>query len=577
MRFRKMLLIATVVALAAAACSSGSDDAGSGGVSPPEPAPPPGETTTEVSPAEPTEAPPGDDVPPETAAVSESDTAPDTDTSADTVGDAPTADVHFVYANPYTFPDLDPSSAFSNENVLLQNVYETLTRLADPEASDEVSGLLAESWESNEDATVWTFKLRGGVTFHDGEPLTAAAVRDSLQRTIDLDLGAAFILLPIESMDVEDELTITFNLSYPAPLDVVMSSQYAVYIMSPNTVSQDAAWFNEGNAAGTGPWMIESYEPVGTTRLVRYDDYWGGWSDGQITTVDFRLVEDPVLAEQLVRNGDADYTYNLPFDVYASLDGLDGIEVHRGLSMTNLFGMLNTRRLSPAVREALVLSFPYDDVTGSLYGGEAVRAHGIIPLTVWGADPDLDLPETDLDRAQALLDAEGVTDLSVTYSFDAGTTEQQQIGEVWKANLATIGVDLVLEPLTWDARWEKAKSDPEGAQDVFTMFWFPTFVTPYDFLFSTFHSEEEPFFNLGYYSNETFDTLIDGADALSGVDREAAVAMFQEAQRILLDEHAAVFMLDVPAADVMSTGFTGYVQNPAYKDVVRFYDLRSAG
>ena len=104
-----------------------------------------------------------------------------------------------------------------------------------------------------------------------------------------------------------------------------------------------------------------------------------------------------------------------------------------------------------------MLSFPYDDVAQALYGGQGARAHGMIPRTVWGFDPGLDLPPTDLDRARALLEAAGETGLSLTYSYDAGTTEQQQIGEVWKANLSTIGVDLELEPLTFDARWHRAR------------------------------------------------------------------------------------------------------------------------
>ncbi len=479
----------------------------------------------------------------------------------------------FVYANPFPISDLDPSSAFSSENVVLQNVYETLTTYNPPGASDLVSGALAESWEANDDATVWTFNLREGVTFHDGAALTAQAVVDSLQRTIDLDLGAAFILLPIDSMEAVDDLTVQFNLAYPAPMDLVMSSNYGVYIMSPEAVSQDDAWFNEGNEAGTGPYTISSFTPGESTVLTQYEDYWGGWTDGQIAEAEIQLVEDPVLAEQLVRGGDADFTYNLPFDSYDALSSEDGLTVVRAQSMTNLFGLLNHERLSPEVREAMVLSFPYDDVVESLYGGESSRAQGIVPQAVWGSSDSLTLPETDLARAAELISAAGAEGTEVTYSFDAGTTEQQQIGEVWKTNLADIGIDLVLDPLTFDARWEIAQADPANAQDVFTMFWFPTFVTPYDFLFSLFHSEDAPFFNLGYYSNPEFDTLIDDGDAVSGLSPDEAADLFTKAQQILIEDNAAVFMLDVPNTEVISSDVEGHVANPAYANVVRFYNL----
>ncbi len=234
MRISTKLCIAVVVALLAASCSSGSDDADTADSAD---TPAPAEAAATTGPAD---------------------------------ADAEPEGANFVYANPYTFGDLDPSSAFSNENALLQNIYETLTRLADPEASDEVSGVLAESWTSNADATEWTFTLREGVTFHDGEPLTATAVRDSLQRIIDLGLGAAFILAPIESMEVADERTITFTLAWPTPLDLVLSSQYSVYVLCPSAIGNDAAWFNEGNACGTGPYTIEGHDPAGSTVLARF-------------------------------------------------------------------------------------------------------------------------------------------------------------------------------------------------------------------------------------------------------------------------------------------------------------------
>jgi len=536
MKLRRLIVIFSVLTMVLAACSSDS-----------------AETTVTT----------------DTGGTADSET-----TSGETIEPGDSAgSTHFVYANPFPVFDLDPSSSFSSEHVVLQNVYETLTRFNPPGSSEQLSGVLAESWESNEDATVWTFNLRDGVTFHDGETMNADAVIASLQRSLDLGLGASFIFFPIDSMEATDELTVVFNLAYPAPMDLVMSSNYGAYIMSPSAVGEGSDWFNEGNEAGSGPYTISSYTAGEGVMLSQYQEYWGGWNDGQIATVDIQLVEDPVLAEQMIRGGDADYTYNLPHDIYGSLAAEGSLDVVRGQSMTNLFGMLNHVTLSPEVREAIVLSFPYDDVANNLYGGEGSRALGIIPQAMWGADPDLAVPATDLDQAASILEDAGVSDLSLTLSYDAGTTEQQQIGEVWAANLATIGVDLVLEPLTFDARWEIQQADPEAAADIFMMFWFPTFVTPYDFMFSLFRSEEFAFFNLGYYANPDFDLLIDDADAVSGVDREAAIALFQEAQEILIADNAAVFMLDIPDVGVMNTEVSGHVPNPAYTNVVRFYEL----
>lgn len=578
MMIRRTLAALSVLALLAAACGDdddqAADSAAAGGtdVAPSDSDQQDGAAETDAS------EPAADDTSTGAAdtAESEPDAAADDAAPEDGTGAVASAG-RFVYASAFPFVDLDPSSAFSAEHIVLQNVYETLTRFNPPGSPELLSPGLAVEWESNDDATAWTFKLRDGVTFHDGSPFNAEAVRTSLQRTIDLGLGAAFIFLPVASMEVVDDLTISFSLAWPAPLDLVMSSSFAAYIMSPDSAAQDSQWFNDGNGAGTGPYTIESVSPNENVVLAQHDAYWGGWSDGQFDEIELRIIEDPVLAEQMIRSGDADFTFNLPFDAYPSLGEDDSLSVVRGLSMTNLFGLLNNVRLSADVREALVLSFPYDDVVDNLYGGEATRAVGPIPQTIWGSTTDVSLPQTDLSRAAELLSGAGVQDLSLTYSYDVGEVEQQQIGEVWKANLASIGVDLELEPLTWDARWAIAQGDPANAQDVFTMFWYPTYVTPTDFLYSLYRSEEAPFFNLGYYSNPDFDALLDAADATSGTDTDAASDMFRQAQQILMEDNAAVFMLDVPSVSVIGADITGYTPNPAYANVVRFYDLRRTG
>jgi peptide/nickel transport system substrate-binding protein len=98
-----------------------------------------------------------------------------------------------VYAHPVSFPDLDASSGFSNENVVTGNVYETLTFYNPPGSETEISPKLATSWESSEDGLTWTFNLREGVKFHDGADFNAHAVKFSLERTMGLGLGAAYI------------------------------------------------------------------------------------------------------------------------------------------------------------------------------------------------------------------------------------------------------------------------------------------------------------------------------------------------------------------------------------------------
>lgn len=477
------------------------------------------------------------------------------------------------YAHPTTFPDLDPSSGFSNENVVMANVYETLTFYT---IDNTTEPKLATSWEVSDDSLSWTFNLRERVTFHDSTPLTAEAVKASLERTINLGLGAAFILDPIETIEVIDDLTVKLNLKYEAPMDLVLSSGYGVWIMSPEAAAQEADWFNVGNDGGTGPYNISTYSPGESLVLSAYENYWGGWEEAQFGTVVFDLIEEPTLREQMIRSGDADFTYNLPFDSYAALESQDDLVVDTTPSFQMLYGLLNTQQApldDLRVRQALSHTFPYEVVRDNLYGGQGSTPSGAVPSRMWGALGE-GSGTYNLERAKTLLEEAGRSDgFNLLYTYSAGDLEQQLVGELWKAELAKLNVNLELQGLTWEAQWELGQSGPEDAQDIFTMYWWPTYITPYDFLFSMFHSEDEPFFNLGYYKNAAFDVLIDEANALSGTDRDAASAKFQEAQRLLNDDAAAVFMIETPDVHVIRADIEGYENNPAYPHVVFWHDL----
>lgn len=485
-----------------------------------------------------------------------------------------------IYAHPTTFPDLDPSTAFSNDIVVLANAYETLTFYDNQ--TNSVLPKLATAWESSEDALTWVFTLREGILFHEGTLFDANAVKFSIERTIGLGLGAAYIFDAVESIEVLDTYSVGFNLQYAAPMDLILATGYGAWMMSPASIAdKDSAWFNEGNSAGTGPYRIQRYEPSALLVMEAFQEYWGGWRENQFKTIIFQIVEDPTVLEQLMRSGSATFTHNIPYDNYPALAELSTLRVDVSPAYQTLLGLLNTRREptnNPLVRQALAYSFPYQAVTQNLYTGYGTQSRGAVPASMWGGGDDIPQLSQDLDRAKSLLAQAGYEGqpLNLLYTHVAGDNEQQQIGELWAADLAKIGVTLEVRGLAWEAQWRLGQSDPEVAQHIFAFYWWPDYITPYSFLFSMFHSEEEPFFNLGYYSNPTFDSLIQEANRKTVSDRDEASKLFVEAQKLLVEDVAGVFMLDLPNIHVIDARVEGYVNNPAYSHVVFWYNLTLA-
>jgi peptide/nickel transport system substrate-binding protein len=221
-------------------------------------------------------------------------------------------------ANTANITTWDPVASFSTEAAYMANVYEQLLRINPPGSAEKFTPLLAERWESNEDGTVWTFYLRPNVTFHDGEPMNAEAVKASIEAAAD-HAGASFIWWMLDNVEVVDDLTVKFNLTASAPIDLVASSLYGAWIVSPKALEAAAAdenFWNDGKSYGTGPYMVESYTPDQEIVFTRNESYWGGWEDGQYDKVLVQIVTEATTQQQMLEGGDADLVTRIPIENY---------------------------------------------------------------------------------------------------------------------------------------------------------------------------------------------------------------------------------------------------------------------
>lgn len=482
-----------------------------------------------------------------------------------------------VYATYGDVKDWDPAVAFSLEVMVLANIYEPLVTY-DPSGGDQLlKPALAESWSVSNDGLVWTFKLRPNVTFHDGAALTAEAAKLSLDRTISMGKGGSYIWSSVESIHAVDVLTLEIRTEYPAPIDLIASSQYAAYIYSPNAAGQNSSWFNEGRAAGTGPYHLRQWERNQQIVLEKYPDYWGGWEDHQITRVIYKIVRESATQVQLLLAGEADFLSLVSVDVLDAFEKNPNIRVAYIPSWKNSQFLINTQKGPTAdlnFRKALMHAWDYDSVVEDVYAGSADIARGIIPASLWGHDPNLEVPAFDLELAKYYLEQSSIpaSERKISIAYIASSAAYQSSVELYQNNLAEIGIQAELKPGPWGTIWDAAKN-PAIAPNLISMTWWPTYATPSDWLTGLFKTEEPANFNLSYYANPKYDALVDEGAELEAVDRVAAIERYQAAQRLLIDDAVAVFYADLKERVVHRADLQGVAPNPAYNTIF-FHQLR---
>jgi peptide/nickel transport system substrate-binding protein len=515
----------------------------------------------------------GDDEQPE---AGESVAAEETDEQANEAPAPASADDVLKVSATATVTTWDPIASFSTEALYLANVYEQLLRVNPPDADEPYTPLLAESWETADDGMSWTFNLRDGVSFHDGEPLTADAVKGSIEAAQER-AGASFIWAPLESIEVVDELTVRFELSYPAPVDLIASSLYGAWIVSPNALAEEEGYFEQGVAAGTGPYVLDSYAPDQEVLLTAYEDYWG--ETPEYETVLVTIVEEAVQQQQMLEGGEVDLALRLPQSSYADFKDREGYTVVEEPSFFNYLGFFNTTRApldDPRVRQALSYAIPYDDVIDIGTYGYGTQSRGPVPAGVFPYSDEVPRYEQDLDRARELLAEAGVEEgLELRMTYAAENETHARYAPLLRDAFADVGVDLEVEPILWGQQWEEAKGDPASAQDIFLLLYWPTYSDAgSDNLYSLFRSSEAPFFNLSYWANAQYDELIDEAVTLTGTDRDEAAERYEEAMTLLVDEAAGFFLFDTTGVYVVPDHLSGFRYNLNYPFATFFAELR---
>jgi peptide/nickel transport system substrate-binding protein len=349
--------------------------------------------------------------------------------------------------------------------------------VADPlvvlDADGQTKPALALSWESNPDGTSWTFRLRPGVTFQDGTPFNAAAVKYNIERILapaTQSKQMASDIGPVRSVDVVDELTVRLN--YDTPWVTLLDALRRAPIWSPTAAERHGLQEFQRNLVGAGPFTLAEW--VKNDRIVfrRWPGY-GGWNSAashqgpaHLASVTVRFIGENAVLNEAVRAGAANVGYSLTpaaIEIYKDRPNFRFLTL--GQAGTALQQVMNIRRPplnDIRVRQALLFARDMRAVNQLLYDGTYIAADGpldnIHPCFWPGATA---MYATNLDRARQLLDeagwravqgqpirqargVEGVADgspLRIRWT----TIHHREIGEALQAQYRRVGIDLQVE------------------------------------------------------------------------------------------------------------------------------------
>ncbi|GAA4190914.1 ABC transporter substrate-binding protein [Microbacterium oryzae] len=472
-----------------------------------------------------------------------------------------------VYATGDAEPTcLDPHVGGNYPQALLSTQY--LEPLFGRDAEGTIRPWLATDWETSEDGLTWDLTLRDDISFTDGTPFDAEAVKANIEHLQDPNTASSTGYLAVEQIDeieVVDPAHVRLHLSTPKSALLEALSQPWTAMESPAGIErgQDE---NCQAPIGTGPFVVDEWVPQQRVELSRNDDYVAtnpeADHDGaaHLDGIEWRFIPDAATRQAALASGEVDVIDNpLPSDIVsAEGQGITHIDAPRPASSNRI--ELNSAQApfdDIRVREAFVRAADPNPGIESLFLGTAERSYSPLSSMEPLAYADPALFETDADAAAALLDEAGWSErdddgtrlkdgerLTVRFpvSTDQSTAAEQSLFEQIQENAASVGFDVVLDPVDLST-WYGAL----GAHEYEAVSAPYTTVGP-DVLRILYHSSGTVPAPSGYFANHAMLQLPELDEALdaaaSALDPDERAERYTEAQRIVLESYAVLPLYD---------------------------------
>ena len=537
----------------------------------------------------------------------------------------------FVIADTADIASLDPAYGYDTASSgQITNIYETLIKF-DSDSTSEFVPCLATEWTISEDGKTYRFKIREGVTFHNGNPLTPEDVEYSFERGMvqDYSLGPQWMffeplfglgvytsrtddgLIPLEEIKNKVEVDgqwVQFNLATPYEpfLQILASSWGSVVDMDWCIDNGDWNGTEESYEAlnnpvpggspinsisnGTGPFMLEVWEPGIQIRLVRNDDYWG--AKASFERVVTQIVDEWGTRKLMLELGDADCAL-VPSEAIEEMKETPGISAYEDvLTLLNqaLFFQFDIDPNSPLigtgqldgngipvdffsdvdVRKGFAYAFDWDAYINDAMAGYGEQIASPIVEGIPYYNPDWPSYELDLAKAEEHLKAawDGMlweNGFEMTLVYASGDITGKIACEILQNNLFEVNPMFKINIQLMG--WPNILSDMVlGRLPMYLNGWQADYPDPHNFVFAYMHSKGT-FAQAQRYSNEAVDALIE--QAISSSSHSERQLLYDQIAQLYYDEVPSIMISQVLAVFFFRDWIQGFVHNPirpAYED-----------
>ena len=450
-------------------------------------------------------------------------------------------------------PGLDPTNAAAAAiaEVTLYNLYETLTKINE---DGSVSPLLAESWQASADLKTYTFKLRKGVKFHNGELFDSAAVKFSFERNAaptstnkDKSLYQAF-----EKVEAPDADTIVITLKYGEPNLPFLLGQAGGSIVEPKSAAT-----NITQPVGTGPYQLGAWAKGSSITLTKWADYRNA-AAVKLSKVTIRFISEPAAQTAALLSGDIDAFPRVAAQrAMAQFKADPRFAVLVGGSRAKTIVAINHRKKpldDVRVRRAILAAIDRKAMIDGAVDGFGTPIGSFYVPGALGYVDTTGINPYDPEKAKKLLAEAGVTTpLELSLKLPPPSYARQG-GEIAAAQLAKVGIVAKIENVEW-AQWLSQVFAGNGPHNFDLTI--VSHVEPFDLVKIT-----EPDYYLGY-NNDAFNALY--KQIVSTPDEAARVKLLGDAQRMLATDAVAGFLFQPQLITITNKKLKG-----VWKEVPQF-------